>query len=74
MTRHTHTSQRFRLDGKVAPITGASKGIGAVMAHKAGANLVPGWHSAAANRGRNCARGRVFATAAIARTSTNGRK
>ena len=32
MTRHTHISQRFLLDGKVARITGASKSIGATMA------------------------------------------
>ena len=32
MTNQNHISQRFRLDGKVALITGASKGIGAAMA------------------------------------------
>ena len=43
MTKHTHIAQRFRLDGKVALITGASKGIGAAMARglaESGARVV----------------------------------
>jgi len=43
MTKPTHISQRFRLDGKVALITGASKGIGAAMARglaESGARVV----------------------------------
>jgi NAD(P)-dependent dehydrogenase (short-subunit alcohol dehydrogenase family) len=43
MTNPDHISQRFRLDGKVALITGASKGIGAAMARglaESGARVV----------------------------------
>ena len=43
MTKHSHISRRFRLDGKVALITGASKGIGAAMARglaESGARVV----------------------------------
>jgi NAD(P)-dependent dehydrogenase (short-subunit alcohol dehydrogenase family) len=43
MTHPDHISQRFRLDGKVALITGASKGIGAAMARglaESGARVV----------------------------------
>jgi dehydrogenase/reductase SDR family protein 4 len=43
MTNQNHISQRFRLDGKIALITGASKGIGAAMARglaESGAQVV----------------------------------
>jgi NAD(P)-dependent dehydrogenase (short-subunit alcohol dehydrogenase family) len=42
MTNPNYISQRFRLDGKVALITGASKGIGAAMAR----GLADGGYSA----------------------------